>query len=80
MTRLSRAESQARTRRDLIDAATVVFARRGFGGASNAEVAEEAGYTKGAVYSNFSSKDELFLAALETRLRERVGFYGQLAG
>jgi AcrR family transcriptional regulator len=45
-----------------------------------AEVAEEAGYTKGAVYSNFSSKDELFLAALETRLRERVTFYGQLAG
>jgi AcrR family transcriptional regulator len=77
--RLSRAESQARTRRTLIDAASVVFARRGFRGASIREVAEEADYTKGAVYSNFRSKDELFLAVLETRLQERAEFYGRLA-
>jgi AcrR family transcriptional regulator len=57
----------------------VVFARRGFRGASIEEVAEQAGYTKGAVYSNFRSKDELFLAVLETRLQERVAFYRRLA-
>jgi AcrR family transcriptional regulator len=57
-----------------------VFARRGFRGASIEEVAEQAGYTKGAVYSNFRSKDELFLAVLETRLQERVEFYSGLAG
>lgn len=79
MSRLSRSESQARTRRHLIDTASVVFARRGFRGASIEEVAEQAGYTKGAIYSNFRSKDELFLAVLETRLQERVEFYRRLA-
>jgi AcrR family transcriptional regulator len=77
--RLSRSESQARTRKQLIDAATVVFARRGFRGASIEDVAEQAGYSKGAVYSNFRSKDALFLAVLETRLQERVEFYRSLA-
>lgn len=79
MNRLSRSESQARTRRHLIDTASLVFARRGFRGASIEEVAQHAGYTKGAVYSNFRSKDELFLAVLETRLQERVEFYSRLA-
>lgn len=79
MARLSRAESQARTRRNLIEAASVVFARRGFHAASIEDVAHEANYTKGAVYSNFGSKDELFLAVLEARLQERVEFYRQLA-
>ena len=79
MVRLSRAERQVLTRRKLIEAASVVFARRGFHAASLEEVAKEADYTKGAVYSNFESKDELFLAVLETRLQERVEFYGRLA-
>jgi AcrR family transcriptional regulator len=72
MGRLTRAESQARTRLALLDAAADVFARRGFGGASVDEIADVAGYTKGAVYSNFGSKDELFLAVLQDRMRSQV--------
>jgi len=55
----SREEKKALTRARLLDAAATVFARRGFAAASLDEVAEEAGLTKGAVYSNFESKDEL---------------------
>lgn len=59
--RLSREESQAQTRRRLLEAARIVFARRGYRGASVEEIAAEAGYSKGAVYSNFESKEDLFL-------------------
>jgi AcrR family transcriptional regulator len=72
MPRLTRAESQARTRAQLVESAAEVFARRGFHGASVEEVAEEAGYSKGAVYSNFASKDELFLAVLQERRKLQV--------
>ena len=68
--RLSREEKKARTRAQLIDAAATVFARRGFVAASLDEVAEEAGLTKGAVYSNFDSKDDLFQAVMDDRLNE----------
>jgi AcrR family transcriptional regulator len=78
MARLTRAESQARTRDRLIAAAARVFARRGFHGASVDEVADEAELTKGAVYSNFGSKDELFLGVLETRLQAQAELYRQL--
>ena len=79
MARLSRVETQVRTRQRLVEAAGVVFARRGFHAASIEQVAKEAEYTKGAVYSNFRSKDDLFLAVLETHLQERVEFYKRLA-
>jgi AcrR family transcriptional regulator len=52
---------RAMTRRYLLDAAAIVFARDGFHGATLDEVAKTAGFTKGAVYSNFKSKDDLFL-------------------
>jgi AcrR family transcriptional regulator len=68
--RLTREEKKARTRAQLIDAAATVFARRGFAAASLDEVAEEAGLTKGAVYSNFDSKEELFQAVIDERLNE----------
>jgi AcrR family transcriptional regulator len=68
--RLTREEKKARTRAQLIDAAATVFARRGYMAASLDEVAEEAGLTKGAVYSNFDSKEELFQAVIEDRLNE----------
>jgi AcrR family transcriptional regulator len=68
--RLTREEKKARTRAQLIDAAATVFARRGFVAASLDEVAEEAGLTKGAVYSNFDSKEELFQAVIDDRLNE----------
>jgi AcrR family transcriptional regulator len=77
--RLTRAESRAQTRAHLIEAAEAVFARRGFHGASIEEVADVAGYTKGAVYSNFASKDDLFLAVLEARQRAMVEFLESLA-
>ncbi len=79
MARLTRAEAQAQTRRRLLDGAAVVFARRGFHGASLEEVADEAGYSKGAVYSNFVSKEELFLAVLAARFHDRTELYRQLA-
>jgi AcrR family transcriptional regulator len=70
--RESRAERQARTRAELIATATTVFARRGYNGASVEEIAEEAGYSHGAVYSNFEGKADLFLAVFEDYMAERV--------
>jgi AcrR family transcriptional regulator len=53
-------------------AAARVFARRGYSGASITDVAQDAGYTHGAVYSNFESKEDLFLALYERWVAERV--------
>lgn len=60
------------TRQYLLEAAARVFEARGFYGASLDEVASAAGFTKGAVYSNFDGKDDLFLALLEQRYNEDV--------
>ena len=57
-----RRESQQRTESRLLAAAERVFAKRGYRAATVAEIAREAGYTTGAVYSNFSGKEDLFLA------------------
>src|SRR6202034_428303 len=54
------------TRDHLLEAAAQVLAERGFHGASLDEVAAAAGFTKGAVYSHFKNKEDLFLAVLET--------------
>ena len=62
--RLTREESKARTRQELLRAASRLFLRNGFVATSLSDIAEEAGLTKGAVYSNFDSKEELFLALL----------------
>lgn len=70
--RRTRDEQRAQTRADLIGAAAEVFARHGYHGTSVDMIAEAAGYTKGAVYSNFQSKEELFLALLEARLEESL--------
>jgi AcrR family transcriptional regulator len=69
--RLSRAERREQTRQELISAAEASFVSRGFHASSVDEVAERAGYTKGAVYSNFASKEDLFFAVYERRV-ERV--------
>src|SRR6266568_4794015 len=53
------------TRTALVEAAAEVFARRGFDGASLEEIAEIAGFTRGAIYSNFGSKEDLMLAVVE---------------
>jgi AcrR family transcriptional regulator len=70
--RLTRAAKQAQTRTRLIAAAASVFARRGFQAATVEEIAEEAGYSHGAVYSNFAGKEDLFLAVFEQYMSERV--------
>jgi AcrR family transcriptional regulator len=62
--RLTRDESQARTRTELLRAANRLFLRDGYAATSLAAIAEEAAVTKGAVYSNFESKEDLFLALL----------------
>lgn len=64
-TRLTRAEKKAETRARLLRSATTVFAERGMERASIDDVAEHAGYTKGAFYASFTSKEGLFLALLD---------------
>ncbi len=70
--RLSRQESRLQTREDLLEAAANVFSRRGFYEASIDEIAEEAGFSKGAVYSNFTSKQELFITLLDRHLEAEL--------
>jgi len=60
------------TREYLLEAAGQVFAERGFHGASLDEVAALAGFTKGAVYSNFKNKEDLFLALLEAHYQREL--------
>ena len=70
--RLTRAEKRERTREELIAAAERLFTERGFHATSVDEIALEAGYTKGAVYSNFESKEDLFFAVYERRAERAV--------
>lgn len=65
MTRRRRAETQAETRRCLLDAAEALFEEKGFHGASVAEIAARAGYTTGAIYSNFERKEDLAVEVLD---------------
>ncbi len=60
------------TREHLLEAAAQVFGRRGFHGASLDEVAAAAGFSKGAVYSNFKNKDDLVLALFDHRYRQQM--------
>jgi AcrR family transcriptional regulator len=77
--RLTRPERRQRTRGDLLAAARAVFERHGFHRASLDQIADEAGYTKGAVYSHFpGGKDELFLAVLDRHIDERVPTYAEI--
>ncbi|MCV7344295.1 TetR/AcrR family transcriptional regulator [Mycolicibacterium rhodesiae] len=72
MPRLSRAEQREETRRRLIESAAKVFCRTGFEAAPIDVIAEEAGFSRGAFYSNFESKDELFLALLSGHLDAEI--------
>src|SRR4249920_2070038 len=60
------------TRQKLLDAAALVFAEEGLDAASVEAICERAGFTRGAFYSNFETKDELFLELAGTVARERV--------
>ncbi len=59
-------------RRRLLDAALQVFAERGFETANLDQVAASAGLSKGAIYSNFTSKDDLFYAMMSEQVLVRV--------
>jgi AcrR family transcriptional regulator len=74
--RPTRKEKQAETRDRLLAAAERVFLRHGLQGSSVEEIAAEAGFTRGAFYSNFKSKDELFVALLQDRVYRQ---YAQMA-
>lgn len=66
--RRSREEQQAETREKLLDAARHAFAQAGYGGASIDRIVAEAGFTKGAFYSNFESKEAIFLELLSRHM------------
>ena len=76
---MSRKETQRRTRERLLAAAATVFARRGYHRATVEEIASEAGFTIGALYSNFSGKEDLFLALADRQVEERVMQVGAIA-
>jgi AcrR family transcriptional regulator len=71
-TRETRKQRQQRTRQELVEAAARVFARRGYHQATIEEIAAEAGFSTGAVYSNFAGKEELFLALADREVEERA--------
>jgi len=64
---MTREERRERTREDLVDAAGRLFTENGFHATTVDAIAAAAGYTKGAVYSNFASKEDLFFAVYERR-------------
>ena len=70
--RLSRQEQKAQTKARLIAAGRTVFARQGFHRALLEEVAEQAGYSTGAIYANFGNKEDLFLAVLDEHVSARL--------
>ena len=81
MARMTRAERQAQTRTQLIATARQMFFTDGYHPTSLEKVAAAAGYSKGAVYSNFRNKDELCAAVLDgiraERLTDAIGLFTQ---
>src|SRR6266568_7816194 len=77
--RLSRAERTEHNRSLVLAAAWRVFLARGFHGATLEQIAEEAGFSKGVVYSQFDSKADLFLELLAARIAERAEQHERLA-
>ncbi|GCE22635.1 TetR/AcrR family transcriptional regulator [Dictyobacter kobayashii] len=70
--RLTREESRQQTRERLLEAAAALFSRQGFDATAVDQIAEEAGFSKGAVYSNFASKEELFMVLLDRHLEAEL--------
>jgi len=73
--RLTREESRAQTRATLIAVGRKHFLRFGLGGAVTEKIAEDAGYSRGALYSNFDSKEELFVAVIQEEQARRLNFF-----
>ncbi|MGB3329240.1 MAG: TetR/AcrR family transcriptional regulator [Thermomicrobiales bacterium] len=76
--RLTRAELQQRTRERLIAAAEALFIERGVNGASVEQIAEHAGFSRGAFYSNFADKQSLVAALLMERTRREADEVGAI--
>lgn len=74
--RLGREESQQVTRDKLFDTATDLMIKKGFHAASVNTISEEAGYSKGAFFSNFSSKSELLLQLTQRFKRVEIDRLG----
>jgi AcrR family transcriptional regulator len=70
--RLTREQSKANTRERLLAAARSAFAESGFHGASVEEIASRAGFSTGALYSNFDGKEDLFLVLMERAIDEHA--------
>ena len=79
MKRLTRAEQAQRNRGLVLDAARRVFLACGYHSATLEQIADEAGFSKGVVYSQFDSKADLFLALLEARIEERAADNAKVA-
>jgi AcrR family transcriptional regulator len=77
-TRLTREESREQTRTHLLDAAQKLVSEKGLAASSVEDITREAGYTRGAFYSNYSSKDELFLDLLTRFHRQEMANFDQL--
>lgn len=78
MARLTREESQERTREQLLEAARVAVARNGYDGTSIADIAEAAGFSKGAFFSNFDSKEALLLELLRRHKEQDIETLGRI--
>ena len=78
--RLTRAQQQAVTRERLLAAAEQVFARHGYGGASIDLITSEAWYSKGAIYSNFESKEAVFLELLRLYMERDMAELKRIVG
>src|SRR5439155_23204367 len=76
--RQTREERRAATRERLLRAARTVFARRGVQAATVDEIAEEAGFTTGALYSNFKGKGDLVLAVEEDMIAREIREYTEI--
>src|SRR3984893_10385253 len=70
--RMTREQSKANTRERLLAAARSVFARSGSHGAWVEEIASKAGFSTGALYSNFDGKEDLFLVLMEREIDEHA--------
>jgi AcrR family transcriptional regulator len=70
--RMTREQSKANTRERLLAAARGTFAKNGFHGASVEEIASQAGFSTGALYSNFDGKEDLFLVLMEREIDEHA--------
>jgi len=75
--RLTPARRRELTRSALVEAAAEVFARRGFHAASLDEIALNAGFTRGAIYSNFGGKEDLLIAVLDLFTQQQLEAFGE---